>query len=44
MAERTKFVGYLIYAALLAAIVYPIGGHWVWGSFGGGFGVGGGKG
>lgn len=44
MAERTKFVGYLIYAALLAAIVYPIGGHWAWGSFGGGYGVGGGKG
>lgn len=44
MAERTKFVGYLVYAGLLAAIVYPIGGHWAWGSFGGGFGVGGGKG
>lgn len=28
MAERTKFVGYLIYAALLAAIIYPLGGHW----------------
>jgi Amt family ammonium transporter len=44
MAERTKFVGYLIYAGLLAAIVYPLGGHWAWGSFGGGFGVGGDKG
>lgn len=44
MAERTKFVGYLIYAALLAAIVYPLGGHWAWGSFGGSFGVGGAKG
>lgn len=44
MAERTKFVGYLIYAGLLAGIVYPIGGHWAWGSFGGGFGVGGDKG
>jgi len=44
MAERTKFVGYLIYAGLLAAFVYPIGGHWAWGSFGGGFGVGGEKG
>jgi Amt family ammonium transporter len=44
MAERTKFVGYLIYAALLAGIVYPIGGHWAWGSFGGAFGVGGEKG
>lgn len=44
MAERTKFVGYLIYAALLAAIVYPITGHWAWGSFGGAYGVGGEKG
>jgi Amt family ammonium transporter len=44
MAERTKFVGYLIYAGLLAAIVYPLGGHWAWGSFGGAFGVGGEKG
>ncbi len=44
MAERTKFVGYLIYAALLAAIVYPVTGHWAWGSFGGAYGVGGEKG
>ncbi|MBE7495090.1 MAG: ammonium transporter [Verrucomicrobiaceae bacterium] len=44
MAERTKFVGYLIYAALLAGIIYPLCGHWAWGSFGGAFGVGGAKG
>lgn len=44
MAERTKFVGYLIYAGLLAGVVYPLGGHWAWGSFGGAFGVGGEKG
>jgi len=44
MAERTKFVGYLIYAALLAGILYPLCGHWAWGSFGGAFGVGGTKG
>ena len=44
MAERTKFVGYLIYAALLAGIIYPLCGHWAWGSFGGAFGVGGTKG
>jgi Amt family ammonium transporter len=44
MAERTKFVGYLIYAGLLAGLVYPLGGHWAWGSFGGAFGVGGEKG
>ncbi len=44
MAERTKFVGYLIYAALLSAIIYPICGHWAWGSFAGSYGVGGEKG
>lgn len=44
MAERTKFVGYLVYAGLLAGVVYPLGGHWAWGSFGGGFGIGGEKG
>ncbi|CAN5914353.1 ammonium transporter [soil metagenome] len=44
MAERTKFVGYLVYAGLLAGFIYPICGHWAWGSFGGGFGVGGEKG
>jgi Amt family ammonium transporter len=44
MAERTKFVGYLIYAAMLAGIIYPLCGHWAWGSFGGAFGVGGTKG
>ena len=44
MAERTKFVGYLIYAALLAGILYPLCGHWAWGSFGGAFGVSGTKG
>lgn len=41
MAERTKFIGYLVYAVALSGIVYPICGHWAWGSFGGGFGVGG---
>ncbi|MDY6954644.1 MAG: ammonium transporter, partial [Thermodesulfobacteriota bacterium] len=32
MAERTKFVGYLAYSALLSAIIYPIFGSWAWGS------------
>ncbi len=32
MAERTRFVAYLIYAALLCAIVYPVFGSWAWGS------------
>ncbi len=31
MAERTKFVSYLIAAGLLAGIVYPIIIHWNWG-------------
>ncbi|MBN2581968.1 MAG: ammonium transporter [Planctomycetes bacterium] len=31
MAERTKFVGYLIYSALITAFVYPFVGHWIWG-------------
>jgi ammonium transporter, Amt family len=44
MAERTKFVGYLLYAAILSGIIYPICGHWAWGSFGGAFGAGGTKG
>jgi len=44
MAERTKFVGYLFYTALITGLIYPIAGHWAWGSFGGGFGYGGDKG
>ena len=32
MAERTKFVGYLVYSALLSAIIYPVFGSWAWGS------------
>nr|WP_330377283.1 hypothetical protein [Cellulosilyticum ruminicola] len=31
MAERTKFISYCIYSALISAIVYPISGHWIWG-------------
>lgn len=31
MAERTKFVSYCIYSAILSAVVYPISGHWIWG-------------
>lgn len=31
MAERTKFSSYLIYSAVLSAVVYPIEGHWIWG-------------
>jgi len=31
MAERTKFISYCIYSAVVSAIVYPISGHWIWG-------------
>jgi ammonium transporter, Amt family len=41
MAERTKFLGYLAYAAVLSALIYPVCGHWVWGSLAGSFGLGG---
>ncbi len=32
MAERTKFVGYLVYSAAISAFIYPIFGSWAWGS------------
>jgi len=32
VAERTKFVGYLIYSIVLCAVIYPIFGSWAWGS------------
>jgi len=32
MAERTKFVGYLVYSAVVSAVIYPIFGSWAWGS------------
>lgn len=31
MAERTKFVSYLIYSAVISLVIYPIAGHWLWG-------------
>src|SRR4030043_61308 len=31
MAERMRFVGYLVYSFLISALVYPIVGHWIWG-------------
>lgn len=31
MAERTDFVGDLIYTVLMGALIYPIVVHWVWG-------------
>ena len=35
VAERIEFKSYLIYSALVSAIVYPISGHWMWGSLAG---------
>ncbi len=32
MAERTKFAGYLVYSAIISAVIYPIFGSWAWGS------------
>ncbi|NOX20674.1 MAG: ammonium transporter [Nitrospirae bacterium] len=32
MAERTKFVAYLAYSAVISAIIYPVFGSWAWGS------------
>ncbi len=31
VAERTKFSTYLIFSALITAIIYPVSGHWIWG-------------
>ena len=32
MAERTKFVSYLLYSVFITLIIYPIFGKWAWGS------------
>ncbi len=31
MAERTKFVAYLVYSVVLSAFIYPVFGSWAWG-------------
>ncbi len=31
VAERTRFVGYVVMSALIAGVLYPVAGHWVWG-------------
>jgi Amt family ammonium transporter len=31
MAERTKFVGYLVYSIFICLFIYPIFGSWAWG-------------
>ena len=40
MAERTNFVGKIIYSALVGAIIYPVVVHWIWASDGWLFGPG----
>ena len=35
VAERIEFKSYLIYSVIVSAIVYPISGHWMWGSLAG---------
>ncbi|MDI6881192.1 MAG: hypothetical protein QMD16_17850 [Desulfitobacteriaceae bacterium] len=50
IAERPKFSTYVIYSAVICAVIYPIYGHWLWGggwlssadfmtSLGGGYGA-----
>ena len=31
MAERTRFISYCIYSAVISALIYPIEAHWIWG-------------
>jgi Amt family ammonium transporter len=31
VAERVKFVTFIVFSFVLVAVVYPIGGHWAWG-------------
>jgi Amt family ammonium transporter len=31
MAERTKFTTYLVFAAVMTAVIYPVVVHWTWG-------------
>ena len=31
MAERTKFLSYGVYSAVISGLIYPIEAHWIWG-------------
>lgn len=31
MAERTKFISYCVYSAIISGLIYPIEAHWTWG-------------
>ena len=31
MAERTRFISYCVYSAVISGVIYPIEAHWTWG-------------
>ncbi|MBQ1547597.1 MAG: ammonium transporter [Lachnospiraceae bacterium] len=31
MAERTRFLSYCVYSAIISGVIYPIEAHWTWG-------------
>jgi Amt family ammonium transporter len=31
VAERIKFVSFVVFSFILVALIYPVGGHWAWG-------------
>ena len=31
MAERTRFLSYCVYSAVISAVIYPVEAHWIWG-------------
>lgn len=41
MGERAKLKGMMLFSAVFAGLIYPALTHWVWGSHGGRFGLGG---
>jgi len=38
VAERMRFSSYLVVALIMSAVIYPVFGHWAWGSAAGGVG------
>ena len=34
MAERTKFLSYCVYSAVISGLIYPVEAHWIWGGGG----------
>jgi Amt family ammonium transporter len=31
VAERIKFLSFIVFSFLLVGVIYPLGGHWIWG-------------